>query len=338
MQDTSSIPLPRQGLLQETVQGMRTGVSGWLEALTGVGPEVQGKLFLSLLAILCIYALRHVVMRVVDRRVEDPRIRYQWSKGSSYLAFIFSALLVGSVWVEGLRSLGTFLGLLSAGVAIALKDLVASLAGWIFILWRRPFQVGDRIEIGGRAGDVVDIRIFQFTMLEIGHWVHADQSTGRLIHIPNSLLFTEVLANYTAEFGFIWNEVPVLVTFESNWRKAKEIFLSIVDEKTGGIVPEAERAMKTATRKFMIHFRKLTPIVYTSVEDSGILLTARFICRVRERRGWTEGIWEAVLEAFGREDDIDLAYPTLRVYHNLLEGKGPLRAPLPPGLGGSPGA
>jgi small-conductance mechanosensitive channel len=229
---------------------------------------------------------------------------------------------------------GTFLGLLSAGVAIALKDIVASFAAWIFILWRRPFQLGDRIQLGTRAGDVVDLRLFQFTILEIGNWVHADQSTGRVIHLPNSLIFTEPLANYTAQFDFIWNEVPVLVTFESDWKKAKDLLQAIVDEKAGGVVAEAQRAMKTASRKFLIHFRTLTPKVYTSVEDSGVLLTLRFICRARQRRGISEEMWEAILEAFGREEGIDFAYPTTRMYHNLLEGKTEARAPLPPVMDG----
>jgi small-conductance mechanosensitive channel len=243
------------------------------------------------------------------------------------------------IWLEAIQSLGTFLGLLSAGIAIALKDLVASLAGWVFIKWRRPFQLGDRVQIGERAGDVVDIRIFQFTLLEIGNWVAADQSTGRIIHVPNARLLTDTLANYTAQFQFIWSEIPVLLTFESNWQKAKGILQQILDETVGGAVADAEKAIKTASRKFLIHFQELTPEVYTSVEDSGVLLTLRFICHPRQRRGTAEEIWEAVLQAFAGEKDIDFAYPTSRMYHNLLEGKGGARAPLPPGFGGmaSPG-
>jgi small-conductance mechanosensitive channel len=236
--------------------------------------------------------------------------------------------MVGTIWLEGLRSLGTFLGLLSAGVAIALKDVVASMAGWIFILWRRPFQLGDRIQMGDRAGDVVDLRLFQFTLLEIGQWVDADQSTGRIIHVPNFLVFTEPLFNYTAQFEFIWNEVPVLITFESDWRRAKGLLQGILDDRVGETVRDAERAMRTASRKFMIHFRKLTPIVYTSVEDSGVLLTLRFICRARERRGAAQDVWEAILDCFGGEPAIDLAYPTTRMYHNMLEGKPSIRADL----------
>jgi len=325
--------------VEELLRGAGGGIRDWVYGLTGVGPEAQTNLLLSLIAVVLIYLVRRLVMRVVDRRVDDPRMLYQWSKISSHVALLLSFVLVGTVWFEGLRSLGTFLGLLSAGVAIALKDVVTSLAGWIFIVWRRPFQLGDRIQIGSRAGDVVDIRIFQFTLLEIGNWVQADQSTGRIVHVPNSLVFTEPVSSYTAQFEFIWNELPVLLTFESDWKKAKSVLQRIVDDKMGGVVAEAERAVKSASRKYLIHFKTLTPKVYTSVEDSGVLLTLRFICPVRERRGRAEALWEAILEAFAQEPDIDLAYPTTRMYHNILEGKAAARAPLPPGLGsgGEPG-
>lgn len=330
--------LPGANAVANSFHWSVTAIQEWIQALTGLSLQSQGKIVISLLAVALVYLLRRIILRVVDHRVEDSRLLYQWSKSSSQVAFVSSFLLVATIWLEALQSLGTFLGLVSAGVAIALKDLVASLAGWFFILWRRPFQLGDRIQIGDRAGDVVDIRIFQFTILEIGNWVEADQSTGRIIHIPNSLLLTEPLANYTSQFGFIWNEIPVLLTFESDWKKAKVILQKILEEKVGGAVAEAERAFKMASKKFLIHFKKLTPKVYTSVEDSGVLLTLRFLCHARQRRGTTEEVWEAVLEAFESEAGIDFAYPTTRLYHNLLEGKGEARAPLPSFLKGEGGA
>ncbi|MGD2120167.1 MAG: mechanosensitive ion channel [Gemmatimonadota bacterium] len=332
-QEADTVPSPP---IEGMIRDVEMGVRGWVEGVTGMGYESQNNVLLSLLAVVLIYGLRRLILRLVDRRVSDPKIVYQWSKSSSYIALLLSVIMVGTIWLEGLRSLGTFLGLLSAGLAIALKDVVSSMAGWAFILWRRPFQLGDRIQIGDRAGDVVDIRLFQFTILEIGNWVDADQSTGRIIHVPNLAVFTEPLFNYTAQFEFIWNEIPVLVTFESDWRRAKEILQGILDAKAGDAVKEAEIAMRTATKKFLIHFRKLTPKVYTSVEDSGVLLTLRFICRARERRGRTEELWESILDSFGEEDTIDFAYPTTRMYHNLVEGKAGARAELPPGLEGRP--
>lgn len=84
------------------------------------------------------------------------------------------------------------------------------------------------MQIGQHVGDVIDIRLFQFTILEIGNWVEADQSTGRLIHMPNAKVFQEPQANYSTGFEYIWHEIPVMVTFESNWKKTKTILQEIV--------------------------------------------------------------------------------------------------------------
>lgn len=310
-------------------------ISETLEGVLGLGPPVQGKLFLSVAAILLVWALRILVLRLVHRRIEDPRVRYQWSKGSAYVAFVLVLVTLAQIWIEAIQNMGTFLGLLTAGLAIALRDLVANMAGWGFIVLRHPFHVGDRIQIGDQRGDVVDLRLFQFTILEIGNWVRADQSTGRIVHIPNARIFSDPLANYTAEFPFVWHELEVLVTFESDWRRAKELVLGVVEEQASGVASMAAEEVKRASRKLLIFYRTLTPTVYTSVEDSGVLLTARFMCHVRQRRGMSQAIWEGILDAFAAEDAVDLAYPTRRLYTNLLEGKKGARVELPRRWAGS---
>jgi len=321
---------------EEGVRPVAQAVSeGWIESVLGLSPSTQIKIGLSVAAVLLVWLLRRLLVRYVDRRVDDARHRYQWSKGSAYGAFVLAVLLISQIWLETLRSLGTFLGLVGAGLAIALRDPVVNLAGWIFILWRRPFELGDRIEVGGNVGDVVDVRIFQFTILEVGGGLRGAQSTGRVIHVPNARLFSEPLANYTMEFAYVWNELPVLVTFESDWEQAKKILLEIVGEVAGEIVDEARSAVRRASRKYLIHYRTLTPIVYTSVEESGVLLTARYLTGVRQRRGIAEAIWERLLRALADEPEIDLAYPTRRVFYNPVEGKEEVRADAPPPREGS---
>ena len=332
MIQVQSSPDTGAGTPGPAVDTIPLGVSEWIGSVLGVGSETQIKLLLSALALFLVWFLRRLVLRYVDRRIDDARTRYQWSKTSAYVAFGLAIVVVSQIWLEAIRQVGTFLGLLSAGLAIALRDVVANLAGWAFLLWRRPFELGDRIQIGDTRGDVVDLRIFQFTMLEIGNWVAADQSTGRVVHVPNARVFTEPVANYTVEFPYIWHEIPVLVTFESDWKKAKRVLLEVVEEAAGEVVEEAKTAVRRASRKFLIHYRHVTPIVYTSVEDSGVLLTLRYICRARGRRSSEEEIWERVLDAFAGEEDLDFAYPTRRVYHNLLEGKEGARADPPPWL------
>lgn len=291
-----------------------------------LSPELQEKLLLSLVICLGLWLLRTITLKIVWRRTEEPRLRYWWRKTTTYVTVLLGLLVIGRLWYHGFRNVGTFLGLLSAGLAIALKDVVSGMAGWLFILWRRPFEVGDRIQIGDESGDVIDIRIFQFTLMEIGNWVNADQSTGRVIHIPNALVFTRPLANFSKGFQYIWNEVAILVTFESNWEKAKDLLKVIASKHAESLSSAAEERLKEASKKFMIFYTALTPIVYTSVADSGVLLTIRYLCEPRKRRGSENAIWEDILREFSQCDDIDFAYPTTRFYDNVVEGKKDARA------------
>lgn len=292
----------------------------------GIPADTQYKLLESVIYIVLIVIIQRIVKRILVSKVEDLKVRYQWQKISLYLSVFLILLILSNVWFQAFGSVGTFLGLVSAGIAIALKDPLVNMVGWIFILIRQPFKVGDRIQIGKFAGDVIDIRLFQFSLNEIGNWVNADQSTGRIIHVPNGTIFIEPQANYTAGFKYIWNEIPVLVTFESNWKKAKQILTEVVNKHAVLLSGEAEKQIKEAAKKFLIFYTKLTPIVYTSVEDSGVLLTLRYMCDPRERRLTTEKIWEDILDRFAQCDDIDFAYPTQRFYNNITEGKPEAKA------------
>ncbi|MGB1657888.1 MAG: mechanosensitive ion channel family protein [Longimicrobiales bacterium] len=279
----------------------------------GVDAATETNIILSLLVVLLIFFVRRAVLAVVHGQTDDAGLRYRWAKLSATVGFGVTVLLLVQIWFTAIRSIGTFLGLLSAGLAIALKDIVTDLAGWIFIMWRRPFDLGDRIQIGAHAGDVVDRSLFQFTIMEIGNWVSADQSTGRLIHIPNAKVFTEPLANYVAGFPYLWNELRVEVTFESNWRRAKMLLEELAKDHTVDLSKEEHRGRARDEQRFLIRYRKLTPVVYVSVADSGVELTLRYLCRPRERRGSASTLWERVLDAFDQHPDVTLAYPTQRV-------------------------
>jgi small-conductance mechanosensitive channel len=293
----------------------------WIEQVLGMSPALTNKFLKTFLLILGFVLLNKLLNRLVFKKTEDVYSRYKWRKTQDYITFFLGFIIIITIWIDEFKSLLTFFGLLSAGIAIALKDPLTNLAGWFFILWRKPFSVGDRIQLGDTAGDVIDIRIFQFTIIEIGNWVDADQSTGRIMHVPNAKIFAETLANYSAGFNYIWHEIGVLVTFESDWKKAKEILVNIVKDKSEHITKSAEKKINEASKKYMIFYKNLTPIVYTTVKDSGIMLTMRFLCDPRKRRSFEQLIWEEVLSEFAKNDDMDFAYPTQRFYSNNIEGK-----------------
>ncbi len=288
--------------------------SGAFDRWAQLDPAIHSALLRSVLVILILMLLRAVAVRIMRARTEDIRTRYRWQKTITYTTVFVGILLVGRVWYEGIANLATFLGLLSAGLAIALRDPIVNLGGWLFIIWQRPFVVGDRIQVGEHAGDVIDQRVFQIILLEVGNWVDADQSTGRLIHIPNGVVFRDPLANYTRGMQFIWDEIRVPITFESDWRKAKEALTDIVRRHSAEAVEEAERQMLNVSRQYMIFYSTLTPTVYTGVRENGIVLTLRYLCHPRRRRGTAQAMWEDILTAVQADEDIAFAYPTIRYY------------------------
>ncbi|HEY7686493.1 MAG TPA: mechanosensitive ion channel domain-containing protein [Gemmatimonadales bacterium] len=308
-------------------------MSEWLQENAGLSFALQGRLLRTLMIVGGLWLVHRLALALMYRRAQDPWVRYKWRKTISYAALLLGFLLIGVTWIERAGSLATYLGLFSAGLAIALKDIVANLAGWAFISWSRPFEVGDRVQIGSHAGDVIDLHPLQFTLNEIGNWVHADQSTGRIIHVPNGRVLSEPLANYDKGFRYIWNEIPVTVTFESNWKKAKEILEAVATRHAEHLTDQLERDLLEASRQYLIAYTKLTPIVYTKAASDGVCLTLRYLIRSRFRRGSENAIWQDVLEEFAAAPDIDFAYPTAREFRNFIEGKPatkPTTTPTPP--------
>jgi small-conductance mechanosensitive channel len=179
-------------------------------------------------------------------------VRYAWRRTTNYIYYIALAVVLVIIWLGDLSNLPTHLGLLSAGVAIALSDPITNVAGWIFIFWRRPIEVGDRLQIGEHAGDVIDAEIFHFTLLEFGNWVDADQSTERMIHIPNQKVFSDPLANYNKGIQYIWNEIPVLLTFETDWRKAKTILNTIISNHEQDFSQDVEDQLQRTAQDYLI--------------------------------------------------------------------------------------
>ncbi len=264
-------------------------------------------------AIFTVFILsKNLLLKGLHKHIESQEIYFKTKRVINGVVFFTLLLVIMFIWIDASGSFLTVIGLFSAGLALALKDILLNVAGWLYILFRQPFYIGDRIEISGIKGDVIDQNIFKFRVVEVGNWVQAEQSTGRIIHIPNYKIFTEPLANYTLGFDYIWNELHVLIPFESNWKKAKKIMYDVLNEMTDDLSIDMQQQIKKTSRKYMVFFNSLTPIIYTDVTESGVRLTMRFICKPKQRRIMDEKIWEAILERFALESDIEFGYPTMR--------------------------
>lgn len=284
------------------------------------GGAVLQNILLTIAVIVGLLLTRMIILRVIHHRATEPEAIYRSAKMLGYVLVLIGLALLALIWLDNPGTLVTSISLLSAALVIALQDPITNVVGWLFIIWRRPFEVGDRIQIGSEgAGDVIDLRVFQFTLMELGNWVDADQSTGRILHIPNRKVFSDSIANYNRAFGYIWNEMPVLVTFESDWRKAKTLLQTIGERHAAHLSEVAREQARQAARRYMIRSGKLTPIVYTRVKDSGVRLTLRYLCQPQQRRSSEEAIWEDILDAFHDDPTIEFAYPTQRIYYQPPE-------------------
>ena len=310
---------------------MRSRIDSWL-AFAGELSSFELRLIETAVLLMLLLLLRTALLLIVRRQIADERIRYHWRKGITYTLGIMALFVAGRIWFDGFRSIATFLGIAAAGFVIALKEPLSNIAGWLFLIWRRPFVVGDRIQVKEHIGDVIDVRIFQFSLLEVGNWIGADQSTGRVIHVPNGVVFTDSVANYTRGFPYIWNELRLVVTFESDWRAAKDLLLEVVREHGYTLSEDTEEEVLALGRRFMIFYTTLAPTVYTSITERGVAFAIRYLCDPRRRRDSEQAIWEAVLDAVAQRQDIDLAYPTSRFFDRDREE----RTLGGPGSGSSP--
>lgn len=282
--------------------------------------RVYANIIWTVLLIAIVYFMGNVIERALQRIATDLVAKHKIRRAMSWLRAVVLVVALIAIWVSGAGQMGVFLGVIGAGIALSLQEVLLCVAGWGVIIIKRPFDIGDRIEFSGHLGDVIDIRVFQTSLLEIGNWVGADQSTGRIINVPNSAVFRKLNANYTQGFPFIWNEQTIVVTFESNWKRAKEIILEQAQEEAQKIEAEVRRQIENMQSQYAIQYRHLTPIVYTHIADHGVALTLRYLCPVRKRRGMAHSVNEGILEDFASEPGIELAYPTTRFFDASREG------------------
>lgn len=144
------------------------------------GP-LRAKIAQTIFTVLFGYLMVFGFIGIVNQRVKEIKTRPTVRKNVIYIVGIILIIIVFFIWIQDINSITIFLGVAGAGLALALQEVILSVAGWLLILLRHPFETGDRVEINGIKGDVIDIRLFQTSLLEIGNWVNADQSTGRIV-------------------------------------------------------------------------------------------------------------------------------------------------------------
>ena len=293
----------------------------WLCDQLGLEPEQLTRLILTLLLFAVAFLARRLVQSISKRRIGDPAKRAVVSKTGERVINVLALFIVIHIWFGGFSSLIQNIGILSAGLAIALQEPLTHLAGWLFLTIRQPFVVGDRIQIGQLKGDVIDIRLFQFTLLEVGEWVHGEQPTGRIIHVPNGTVFKQPQSNYSQGNGLLHDELQVCLSYESDWRRAREVLLDIAQRHVALSIPHNDQIGRHADLVAEHDHESLAPSVWIIPIDRGITLTLRYCCPLRQRRIVCQRLWEDILIAAEKEPAFEFAYPTTRIVHRRKDDR-----------------
>jgi len=268
--------------------------------------SVLSKLIISLILFVALYLINKSVCTFLNKIDLSSQHTIKIKKMASIFIKLLFFIVAIPIWMYDSENIFTFLGLFSAGLAFAFKDVLGNFLGWIIITTQKPFEIGDRIKISDSIGDVVEVDWFYTTIIEVveSNSNTYGQSTGRLTHIPNIKILTEHLINETNSFPFTWHEIDIVVDSTSNWEKAKKIMITVADDILGNIESEAKESLHIASKTLPIYYENLSHTIYTSLENGRIILSLRFICKARNFRNLNHILTENILTESSKHEDI----------------------------------
>jgi small-conductance mechanosensitive channel len=257
---------------------------------------VIGKVIASVLAVLVAVVFVRYTQRALGRYIDDSQRRYRLRKLVTIGGYIFALVLVSVVYSDKLSGLTVMFGVLGAGIAFALQEVIVGAAGWIALAFGRLYDVGDRIQLGGIKGDVIDIGVLRTTLMECGGWINGDQYNGRVVRVANSFIFKEPVFNYSSDFPFLWDEIIVPVRYGSNYEKARQEFQRVLDEITGEHARQLKGDWRKMTNKYMLEDAQLEPMVTLKMENDWAEFALRYVVDYKKRRSTKDRICSHILK------------------------------------------
>jgi len=286
----------------------------WGEVLVGLG---------------IVYLLATLAQRMGKRHVKDTASRYRLRKFVSFFAYLAGFSIIAVVFSDRIGQLGVAFGVIGAGIAFALQEVIASIAGWVAISFGRFFSPGDRIQLGGITGDVIDIGVLRTTLMECGEWVKSDLYNGRIVRVANSFVFKEPVYNYSADFPFLWDEIVLRVRYGSDRERTRELLRDVVDEICSDYTKQSREAWANAVNKYRLEEVNIEPMITLVATDNWLEYTARYVVDYRKRRWTRDRLFTRILEEIDKANgSIRLASSTVELVNvppldvSLSDGKG----------------
>ncbi len=261
--------------------------------------------------IVCIGFLR----KLAKRRIENLNLRYKAQKGIEVIGYLLIILLfLITFTLESVKDYTIIIGLFTAGLTFTLQELILSVAGSFYIFFVRVYKPGDRIEINNIMGDVIDIDSIYTTIMEMGEWVSSDNYSGRIVKISNAFVFKGPIKNYSMDFPFVWDELNILVTYDSDIEMAKEIIQGSAVELLSDYTDKSKANWAKMVERYYIENAKLDPTLAIGLTDNWITINLRYITDYKLRRSTKHRLFESIEHSISLTNGkVKLASATLQL-------------------------
>jgi small-conductance mechanosensitive channel len=257
---------------------------------------VMARIATSLLVLLAVVVAVQILHRMLVRYISDSGRRYHMRKAATALGYVLAIFLLSLVFSDKLSSLTIAFGVAGAGIAFALQEVIASIAGWVAVSFGRFYQVGDRVQLGGIMGDVIDIGVLRTTLMECGGWVKGDVYNGRIVRVANSFIFKEPVYNNSADFPFLWDELVIPVRYGSNHDLARKLFSEVLTEVTGEFATASKEVWTQMTHRYLVEDARVDPMVTMVANDNWVEYTLRYVVDYKKRRLTKDQMVEKLLK------------------------------------------
>jgi len=305
-----------------------------LEIKNQISEQIQKSLVIFIIIVVLSF-FAFLLKLALKKYFSQNESYYMTNKIINFTVVFLIIMVLMFSYIDNVSYLVTILGFASAGIAIALKDWFMSIFGWMVIVTSGSIQVGDRIKVERNGlqvvGDVLDISLFKITIREDITYTSytVNRRTGRIFFIPNNYIFSEMIANYThSGLRTVWDGIDITITFDSNHKKAQKISRDILKHYSKGYTDITRKQLSKMRSKYQLRATGVEPRVFTFVEPYGIVISGWYLTNSYAALQLRSTISPEILEAFMKEDDIHIAYPTQQINMNNTENHyGPSRAP-----------
>ena len=261
---------------------------------------------------LFILFLAWLARKMIQKTTSDQILLYRSRKITRYLSYFLIFLLAIFTFIGEIKYFTIAIGIMSAGVALALQEVILSIAGWIAILTSNIYKTGDRIEISHIKGDVIDIGITRTTLMEIGVWVSSDNYSGRIVQVSNAMVFKGSVHNFSTDFPFVWDEINLPVRYGSDLTIADKIIRDTAEKYLMEYSKIAKEEWKHLVKKYLIENANVEPTLTLKLTDNWIEFNFRYVVDYKMRRLTKDKLYQEIYRQFDKNaNKVRLASTTI---------------------------